>query len=141
MVAELRPHSGCHPVLPTQPGRALEVTHVVRHQCQLVGDGLGGDLGVDVASRCVVALVVGLDGAKAIGSFNRPGQVRQPLRKGIEQGAYTLQGSITSIPQSAKSRTLRVASRAPRERVMAAIIASKGLMGLPKPFLAAAISA
>jgi len=42
---------------------------------------------------------------------------------------------MISIPQSLKSRTLRVASLAPRERVIAAIWAWIWLMGCP-PFAA-----
>jgi len=41
-------------------------------------------------------------------------------------------GSTTSIPQSSKSPTLRVASLAPRTWANAAICASAWLMGLPK---------
>src|SRR5580692_8200007 len=42
------------------------------------------------------------------------------------------QGSTTSTPQSLKSATLRVASLAPRDWVMAPICASAWLIGLPR---------
>jgi len=48
---------------------------------------------------------------------------------------------MTVTPQSAKSRTLRVARLAPLERAMAAIMASNWLMGLPDCLRAAAIYA
>lgn len=41
----------------------------------------------------------------------------------------SVQGSTTAIPQSVKSRRLRVASRAPRDRATAAICASNWLIG------------
>ncbi len=44
------------------------------------------------------------------------------------------------MPQSAKSRPLRVARRAPRDRTIAAICASIWLIGFPFSFRPAAIS-
>lgn len=64
--------------------------------------------------------------------------------RGGERQAYVVlavQGSVRSMPQPVKSRVLRVASDAPRERAMAAIMASNWLMGRPLVLRLAAMSA
>lgn len=55
--------------------------------------------------------------------------------------ASASQGLVISIPHSIKSFTFRVASVAPQERTMAAIIASNWLIGLPALLREAEISA
>jgi len=44
---------------------------------------------------------------------------------------FAVHGSITSTPHPSKSAKFRVANVAPRERAMAAIAASKALIGRP----------
>jgi hypothetical protein len=61
--------------------------------------------------------------------------------RGVDDYFRARQGSITSIPQPAKSATLRVASSAPFALAMAAICASKAEMGRPDLRRSAAIRA
>jgi hypothetical protein len=62
-------------------------------------------------------------------------------RFSYQQPAFQSQGLMISMPQSVKSLTLRVASLAPRDRAIAAIMASNRLIGLPAALREAAISA
>ena len=75
--------------------------------------------------------------------------VRAELRNGFAEvngrfgatGHGGDQGSMISTPRFSKSRTLRVATVMPRERAIAAIWQSAGVIGRPAERRAAAISA
>jgi hypothetical protein len=63
---------------------------------------------------------------RSVGEIEAGASLFISFRVSTHNAAYAVHGLMTSVPQSSKSLTLRVARLAPRDRAMATIMASSG---------------